>query len=74
MKVFSGSRALCEPKGICERTSHEAGIEDPISYQLTGPGLFDPWFAAIRKAAAEWDGSDPIRDARPLLMAALASS
>ena len=47
------------------------GVEDPVSYQLIRPGLFDSWFAAIHKAAAEWDGTDPIRDARPLMMAAL---
>lgn len=47
------------------------GVEDPVSYQLMRRGLFDPWFAAIHKAAAEWDGRDPIRDARPLMMAAL---
>jgi hypothetical protein len=47
------------------------GVDEPISYQLIRPGLFDSWFAAIHKAAAEWDGTDPIRDARPLLMAAV---
>lgn len=52
---------FCEP----------VGVEDPIFYQLMRPGPFDSWFAAIGKAATEWDGADPIRDARPLLMAAL---
>jgi len=47
------------------------GVEDPVSYQLMRPGPIDSWFAAIHKAAAEWDGTDPIRDARPLMMAAL---
>lgn len=54
---------FCEP----------VGIEDPIFYQLMRPGPFDCWFAAIHKAAANWDGRDPIRDARPLMMAALTS-
>jgi hypothetical protein len=50
---------FCEP----------VGVEDPIYYQLMRPGVFDSWFAAIHKAAVEWDGTDPIRDARPLMMA-----
>ena len=44
------------------------GVEDPIFYQLMRRGLFDGWFDAMHKAAAEWDGTDPIRDARPLMM------
>jgi catechol 2,3-dioxygenase-like lactoylglutathione lyase family enzyme len=47
------------------------GVENPVLYQLMRPGLFDPWFAAMREAAASWDGSDPFRDARPSMMAAL---
>jgi catechol 2,3-dioxygenase-like lactoylglutathione lyase family enzyme len=47
------------------------GAENPVLFQLMLPGLFDPWFEAMRKAAAEWDGSEPRRDARPLMMAAL---
>ena len=49
------------------------GVEDPIFYQLMHRGLFDAWFEAMREAAAEWDGKDPIRDARPMMMAALAA-
>jgi hypothetical protein len=45
-----------------------------VLYQLMLPGLFDPWFDAMREAAAEWDGKDPIRDARPMMMAAMAAS
>jgi hypothetical protein len=40
-------------------------VEDPISCQLMRPGLFDSWFEAMRAAAAEWDGKDPIRKASP---------
>ena len=47
------------------------GVEDPIFIQLMHRGLFDKWFAAMHKAAAEWDGKDPVRDARPLMMECL---
>lgn len=49
------------------------GIDNPVNYQFIRPGLFDSWFNAMRDAAANWDGSDPIRDARPLMMAAMAA-
>jgi hypothetical protein len=51
---------FCEP----------VGVEDPIFYQLMRPSPLHSWFAAVHKAAADWDGTDPIRDAKPLLMAA----
>lgn len=51
----------CEPQGV----------DNPVLYQLMHPGLFDAWFEAMREAAAAWDGTEPIRDARPLMMAAL---
>jgi len=47
------------------------GVDNPILFQFIRPGLFDSWFDAMRDAAAEWDGSDPIRDARPLMAAAM---
>ncbi|MDG2003162.1 MAG: VOC family protein [Novosphingobium sp.] len=47
------------------------GADNPVLYQLMHPGMFDGWFEAMREAAATWDGSDAIRDARPLMMAAL---
>ena len=53
----------CEPEGM----------EDPVFIQLMHRGLFDAWFEAMHKAAAEWDGSEPIRDARPMMMAALSA-
>ncbi len=49
------------------------GVDNPVLYQLMHRGLFDGWFDAMRAAAASWDGSDPIRDARPMMMAALSS-
>lgn len=49
------------------------GIDNPVLFQFIRPGLFDGWFDAMRKAAACWDGTDPIRDARPLIAAALAA-
>ncbi len=49
----------CEPDGVA----------NPIQFQLLRPGLFDRWFDAMREAAAGWDGSEPIRDARPLMAA-----
>jgi hypothetical protein len=50
------------------------GVDNPIIFQFLRPGLFDGWFEAMREAAANWDGTDPIRDAGPLLAAALAKS
>lgn len=50
------------------------GVEDPVLFQLMLPGVFDPWFAAMHQAAANWDGSNPIRDARELMVAAMAAS
>jgi catechol 2,3-dioxygenase-like lactoylglutathione lyase family enzyme len=49
-------------------------VDNPVNYQFLRPGLFDSWFDAMREAAATWDGSDPIRDARPLMAAALGSA
>lgn len=49
------------------------GIDNPVLFQFIRPGLFDNWFEAMRKAAANWDGTDPIRDARPLIAAAMAA-
>lgn len=48
------------------------GVDNPVLFQLLKPGLFDAWFDAMRAAAADWDGTDPIRDARPLMAAAMA--
>lgn len=47
------------------------GVDNPIAYQLMRPGPIDSWFAAIHRAAAQWDGTDPIRDAAPLILAAM---
>jgi catechol 2,3-dioxygenase-like lactoylglutathione lyase family enzyme len=49
------------------------GVDNPVLYQLMLPGLFDPWFETMRAAAAEWDGTDPVRDARPSMYAAMAA-
>ena len=48
------------------------GVDNPVLFQLLRPGLFDAWFDAMRAEALDWDGSDPFRDGRPLMMAALA--
>ena len=48
------------------------GIDNPVLFQLIRPGLFDRWFDAMRQAASNWDGSDPIRDARPYMAEAMA--
>lgn len=48
------------------------GIDNPIIFQFLRPGLFDGWFDLMKDAAANWDGTDPIRDAGSLLVAALA--
>lgn len=50
------------------------GDDNPIIFQFLRPGLFDDWFASMRKAAAGWDGTAPIRDASQLLADALAES
>lgn len=50
------------------------GMEDPVFIQLMHRGLFDKWFEAMRQAAADWDGKDPYRDARPLMMECLAGA
>lgn len=47
------------------------GVDNPVLFQLIKPGLFERWFDAMREAAANWDGSDPIRDARPLMAASM---
>ena len=46
------------------------GVDNAVQFQLIRPGLFDDWFDTMREAAATWDGSDPVRDARPLMAAA----
>ncbi|MDE2597536.1 MAG: VOC family protein [Sphingomonadales bacterium] len=47
------------------------GVDNPVLYQLLRPGLFDPWFDAMKAECAGWDGQDPVREARPLMEAAL---
>ena len=49
------------------------GVDNPVLVQLMLPGLFDGWFESMRAAAAEWDGAEPFRDARPLMMAAMSA-
>ena len=51
-----------------------AGVENPVYFQLLRPGVFDPWFDAMKDAAATWDGTDPIREALPLMESAMAAS
>lgn len=60
-----GIEVYCEPVG---------DDPNPVHIQLLKRGLFDSWFEAMREAAADWDGNDPIRDARPLMAAALAKA
>ncbi len=50
------------------------GVDNPVCFQFIRRGLFDSWFDAMRDAAANWDGSELIRDARPLMAAAMAAS
>ena len=47
------------------------GLENPMIVQLLRPGLFDVWFDMMRAAAAQWDGTDPFREAGQLLADAL---
>jgi catechol 2,3-dioxygenase-like lactoylglutathione lyase family enzyme len=49
------------------------GVDNPVIFQLLRPGLFDSWFDAMKNAAAIWDGTNPIRDAGPLLVGALSN-
>lgn len=49
---------FCEP----------VGVEDPVLFQLMRPGLFDSWFEVMRKASAEWNGMNPIRDTSTPMM------
>ena len=46
-----GIKICCEP----------VGVDNPVNMQLIRSGLFDRWFEAMRKAAADRDGTDPIR-------------
>lgn len=46
------------------------GVDNPVLFQFLRPGLFN----AMREAARNWDGTDPVRDARPLMAAAMAKS
>lgn len=48
-----------------------AGVDNPVLFQLIRPGLFDSWFNAMREEAGHWDGTDPIRDARPFMAASM---
>jgi hypothetical protein len=49
------------------------GVDDPILVQLMLPGLFNRWFESMRAAAANWAGTDPVRDARPATYEAMAA-
>ena len=80
---FDATLAALEAEGRPHRIVQDFGIEiycepvdvdNPVNMQLIRPGLFDGWFEAMRAAAADWDGTDPIRDARPLMAAAMAQA
>jgi len=43
------------------------GVDDPVLFQLMLPGVFDAWFDAMKDVADNWDGEQPIRDARELM-------
>lgn len=60
--------------GLIEIYCEPVGVDNPILFQLIRPGLFEPWFEAMRAEAANWDGADPFRDARPLMAAAMATA
>jgi catechol 2,3-dioxygenase-like lactoylglutathione lyase family enzyme len=49
------------------------GDDDPVLIQLMLPGLLDPWFEMMREVAANWDGTEPVRDASPSMYAAMAA-
>lgn len=61
-------------KFLIEIYCEPVGVDNPVLYQLIRPGLFDSWFDAMKDAAANWDGNDPFRDARPLLASAMAAA
>ncbi|MFT3929232.1 MAG: VOC family protein [Spongiibacteraceae bacterium] len=60
--------------GLIEIYCEPIGVDNPILFQFIRPGLFEPWFDAMRTAAANWDGADPFRDARPLMAAAMSAA
>ena len=60
--------------GLIEIYCEPVGVDNPILFQLIRPGLFESWFEAMRAEAANWDGTDPFRDARPLMAAALSAA
>jgi hypothetical protein len=43
------------------------GVDDPVLFRLLIPGALDSWFEQMRVIAADWDGSEPIRDALLLM-------
>lgn len=45
------------------------GVDEPVMVQLMLADLFQDFFDAVRTAARDWDGSDPIRDGFPLMSA-----
>lgn len=49
------------------------GQDNPVLFQLLRPGLFDPWFDAMKAAAADWDGTELMRDAQALMQSALSA-
>lgn len=50
------------------------GVDNPVLFQLLRPGVFDAWFDAMRRATAQWDGGEPIRDGGALMATAMAAS
>lgn len=80
---FDKTLALLEAEGKPFRTVQDfhieiycepVGVDNPVNIQLLKRGLFDSWFAAMHEAAANWDGTELIRDARPLMQAAMAQA
>ena len=50
---------------------NNADKADPLQVQLMLHGPMDPFFAQMERAAATWDGRDPIRNALDLLPPAM---
>lgn len=65
---FTTVQEFITPDGTAyELYAEPEDATNPLLVQLMVPGPMEPWFAEMEKAAAHWDGSEPLRDALAML-------
>lgn len=66
--AFTVVQEFISPDGApYELYAEPDGAGNPLLMQLMLPGPMEPWFEAMKDAAASWDGQDSVRDVLAML-------